>query len=259
MAARKTNGPNREPPQKTGTAGKLAKLGLMSGAALGMSTGDVMAGIIDFVVTGQTVTWGTSSINSSSFDLNSMGVFDINLFATQGTNMGDPFGVAGVRELVGMDSFNLLTNGMMQVQRLNFSDIIGATTQAFVDAMMGINFLSVMDIMGAYTTNGSFPLGGSYYFGFQLMSGASTFNAWAKVRVDGDGMDGMLPFSVTFIEGAYDNDPSMTIRAGITTLIPEPGTAGLTALGMGALGVHGMRRRKQQRAKAEATADSSSS
>ena len=254
MCARKMNGPNRDPRQKTGTAGKLAKVGLMSGAALGMSTGDVMAGIIDFAVTGQTVTWGTSNTNTRSFNLNSMGGTDIRLF---GSDNSSSFAVAGVLGL-GMAAFQVLSNGTGFVQRLDFGDPIGS--QAFVDpGAGGIDFLSVMEMMNMYMTNGSFALGGSYYFGFQFMSGTNTFNAWAKVRIDGDGVGGMFPLMLTFIEGAYDDDPTMSIQAGITTLIPEPGTAGLTALGMGALGVHGMRRRKQQRAKAEATADSSSS
>ncbi|MCH7706995.1 MAG: PEP-CTERM sorting domain-containing protein [Myxococcales bacterium] len=253
MAARKTNGPNREPPQKTGTAGKLAKVGLLSGAALGMSTGDVMAGIIDFTVGFQDVYWGTSNSNTSSFDLNSMGGTDIKLF---GSNDGANFAEAGVIGF-GMAAFQVLTNGSGFVQRLNFGDSIG--TQIFVDpGAGGIDFLSVMEMMNMYMTNGSFALSGSYYFGFQFMSGTNTFNAWAKVRIDGDGMGGMFPLMLTFIEGAYDDDPTMSIQAGITTLIPEPGTAGLTALGMGVLGVHGMRRRKQQRAKAEARADGSS-
>lgn len=253
MSAQKTNGPEREPQPKTGTAGRLAKLGLMSGAALGMSTGDVMAGIIDFTAVFQDVDWGTSNSNTSSFNLNSTGGIDIKLF---GSDNDMNFAEAGVIGF-GMASFQILTNGGGFVQRLNFSDSIGS--QTFVDpGMGGIDFLSVMEAMGMYMTNGSFPLGGSYYFGFQFMSGASTFNAWAKVRIDGDGMGGMFPLMLTFIEGAYEDDPSMTIMAGWTTLVPEPGTAGLTALGMGALGVHGMRRRKQQRAKAQAKAEGSS-
>lgn len=257
MSARKTNGPNRGPHQKTGTAGKLAKVGLMSGAALGMSTGDVMAGIIDFSVGFQNVYWGTTSSKTSSFDLNSMFGIDIELFGSHSASGSDGNAAAGVRGPGMGVSFNLLTTGMGFVQALNFGYSIGTTKQTFVNPMMGVDFLSVNEMMGMYMTNGSFALGGSYYFGFQFSSNGSVFNAWAKVRIDGGG--GMFPLELTFIEGAYDDDPTMSIQAGITTLIPEPGTAGLTALGMGALGVHGMRRRKQERAKAEATADGSAS
>lgn len=65
---------------------------------------------------------------------------------------------------------------------------------------------------------------------------------WLKLELTASGD----LFSLHLLSGAYEIDPGVPIMAGETLSSPEPGTAGMMLLALGAAGVTALRRRKQQ-------------
>ena len=150
---------------------------------------------------------------------------------------------------------NVLTTGSGFILPLALGASIGTSPySSFVAAGgMGVPFLEVTYNTTAmtYTTNGLFNISSSLYFGFQFDHMGSFVNAWGLIHIGG--IAGGYPTSLNFIRGAFE-DSGGSIPAGQEA--PEPGTAGLMMLGLGALGVHGMRKRKKERKAASATAPS---
>ncbi len=72
---------------KRSAARRAAELGLLSGAALGMSAGEVMATIIDFGPIPTVLSWGTSGTASTNLNLDSTGADDLRLLGTASLGM----------------------------------------------------------------------------------------------------------------------------------------------------------------------------
>jgi MYXO-CTERM domain-containing protein len=68
--------------------------------------------------------------------------------------------------------------------------------------------------------------------------------AWAELNLS---FNGTNSYSVTLEGFAYQSIPNTPIMAGDTGITPEPGTAGLALLALGACGLAAWRRRKQAR------------
>jgi hypothetical protein len=79
--------------------------------------------------------------------------------------------------------------------------------------------------------------------GFRFETGLGQFDyGWAELKVGVDGSG--FPDSVTLLGLAYDSVPGAAIAAGDSGPTPEPGTAGLMLLALGAAGVTLLRKRK---------------
>jgi MYXO-CTERM domain-containing protein len=89
---------------------------------------------------------------------------------------------------------------------------------------------------GAFSSGGgNFGNGATGIAGFQLSNGDL---GWIKLRWDsGDG----LPSTLTALKWAYDTTPGEAVLAGT----PEPGTASMALLAMGAAGLLAWRRRRR--------------
>lgn len=232
---------------KRATARAAAKLGLLSGAALGMSAGEVMATIIDFGSIPITLNWGASSSVSTNLNLDGVGGNELTLAGSQMNMMGSVGIVAP-----GMGAtLNVLTNGSSFISPVAYGALIGTQpSSSFAQpGMGGIPLLQVMYNMMAmtYSTVGSFNLGSPQYIGFQFSYMSTLVNAWALLNITGPG----FPTSIELLAGSFE-DSGGAIAAGVGAPVPEPGTGGLVALGLGALGVRSMRLRKKEREEAAA-------
>jgi len=96
------------------------------------------------------------------------------------------------------------------------------------------------------SANGNWVTDVPAFEGFRFGTGLGQFDyGWAELRV---GVQNGLPNSVALLGMAYNDNPGASILAGQTTedsSAPEPGTAGLMLLALGAAGVTLLRRRKQ--------------
>ena len=234
-------------------AQKIAKVGLMSGAALGMSHTDVMATIIDLSGMPVNLVWGTTGMSMSNVNLDGSG--NMMDFKIQGSVMMN-LGRAALVDPGMSTTVNVLTTGGGFILPVALGASIGASPYSSfvtVSGMAGIPFLEVnYDNMAmTYTTNGSFNISSSLYFGFQFDHMGTLVNAWGLIHISG--IVGGYPTGLEFTDGAFE-DSGAPIAAGQDA--PEPGTAGLMLLGLGALGVMGMRNRKKQREAASASAPS---
>jgi hypothetical protein len=86
---------------------------------------------------------------------------------------------------------------------------------------------------------------GNNYFGFRFLQGGNTLYGWGVLNLDlgGDG----LGASATITEWAYNDVPNSSIHVPD---VPEPSTAYLALIGLGAGGVRAWRSRKKARAEA---------
>jgi hypothetical protein len=110
---------------------------------------------------------------------------------------------------------------------------------------------------GATHVNGHWKTGVPGFVGFQFPTSNSqqAEYGWAEVEFNLDSNG--LPDSVTLLALAYDSSGA-PIAAGDTGVsnTPEPGTAGLMLLALGAIGVTALRGHKRQTAQSEPTATS---
>jgi hypothetical protein len=80
--------------------------------------------------------------------------------------------------------------------------------------------------------------------GFRFATAGHFDYGWAELKVGVDGSG--YPDSVTLLGMAYNSTPGAAILAGQTGAgAPEPGTAGLMLLALGAAGVTVLRKRRQ--------------
>ncbi len=229
-------------PKRSATR-RAAELGLLSGAALGMSAGEVMATIIDFGPVPTLLSWGTSGSASTNLNLEGLGPDDL---ALRGT--ADPGMMRGRVDVVSpgmMITLNVLTNGSSFVRALAYGALIGTQPSSSFAQPGMIPFLRVMYnmMLSTYTTQGSFNFSSPQYFGFQFYNGTTLVNAWGLLNITG----GPLATQVELLAGSFE-DSGGAIAAGAGAPMPEPGTGVLAALGLGALGVRSMRLRKKERA-----------
>jgi hypothetical protein len=221
-------------------AANLAKLGLLSGAALGMSSGEVMATVIDFGSIPASLSWGASSSARVDLDL-ATDSSSQNDLAIQGLGNGMVNGVGLVSPGMGI-TFNVLASGMFVTPLLAGASIGTQPSSSWAQPMGGaVSFLRVMYMNGNYVPQGSFSFGSPQYFGFQFSYNMTLVNAWGLLQITGPN----VPTQIQLLSGAFE-DSGMAIQAGQAS-VPEPGSGGLLALGLGALGVHSMRRRAKQR------------
>ncbi len=243
----------------------IARVGLLSGVVLGMTPSDVMATIVDFSGVPLTLAWGTSAKANTSLNLdsstNSLGYSqNLVLSGSHKFKMNKSIGFVSLAAVMGMNAvLNALTTGSGYVRAIATGALIGSAGYSnFTAAGNGLPFLNVSATTGSTSVMGTVPLSSSFYFGFQFFHMSTLVNAWARAHISGStvGGAGPFPFNLTLWAGAFE-DSGGSIAAGAAA-ITEPDTAGLTMLGLGALGVHALRRRKRERQHSTKRADAAS-
>ncbi len=69
--------------------------------------------------------------------------------------------------------------------------------------------------------------------------------AWAHIQTSFINSTTNESITITLVDFAYESSPGVAIFAGVTGVTPEPATAGLALLGLGACGLAAWRKRKQ--------------
>lgn len=164
-------------------------------------------------------------------------------------------GLAGIS--CSLDSILVTANGNRAIKLSFDAPVVGGTN--FVNGSLNLAFRSI-SASGASGATGSFRPNGNNatktgYLGFRY--GAShTYYGWLRVKVINDGSN--FPMEVTLadkngdgIYGAFGL-ASDNIKAGEIASVPEPSIAGISGLGLlalGAVGVRELRRRQSKAAK----------
>ncbi len=93
-------------------------------------------------------------------------------------------------------------------------------------------------------------LGSDLLFGFSFLSGSQTDYGWFDLAIQDNGTQS--PYAVTLKGYGYDTS-GLAVAAGAaaSATVPEPGTLGLAALWLGALGLIGYRRGRNVRGASE--------
>jgi MYXO-CTERM domain-containing protein len=142
----------------------------------------------------------------------------------------------------GHSVFGMLASGNF-IEQLPGNSPVSAGAGAFTNVAQ----LAQHVLLGGQTFGaGGWQSGVTGYAGFRFKTGGTTDYGWFKlVYSDVDG----LPGSLTFLGGAFD-DTGAAILTGsdVPSGTPEPGTASLALLALGAAGVVALRRRKDQAA-----------
>ena len=143
------------------------------------------------------------------------------------------------------------------------ANIFEAREMAKGSQLTGWSFRNVVDVArvsreytggGIQHSSGPLKAGGTGYFVFRANHNAQDYYGWMRIKVTVDATD-HFPTSISFaangdgIFGAYmsTNEPGFnTFKVG--DAVPEPSTAalsGLALIGLGAVGVREMRRRRR--------------
>ena len=92
---------------------------------------------------------------------------------------------------------------------------------------------------------GTFPFSSPGFAGIAVKNGGQTYYGWLRLEVfagSGGYLDGL-----EVIDYAYNNVAGQSITAGEgASSTPEPGTAALSVLAAGALGIAALRRRRAE-------------
>lgn len=218
---------------------------------LAFAGGDAMANIVHFN-TQLSVSWNAATggtFNAAGWDIDGNGQADAALLAgpysptllaggvAHQSLFGLGTGVALFQNSATTTNSGLL--GMRLTQSNNVAYPGGASSLFNIAALLGLksiggagfgNFLSTTGYLGFAFGNASLP---------------GPIHGWAKVRTDINTV-GIPSAKVTVFEWAYDDSGApIHVADRASASVPVPGTSMLALLGLGALGVQGFRRRRE--------------
>lgn len=208
------------------------------GSALAMAT-DAGAQIIHYGGTPPAATLNAGQGYTNSAPIFSVGGNRFNLAGADFTSFG----------AVGLDAFGkvgMLVNSSSGVQKLSSNAAISSKAGRFV---AGPHIVKEGNSTFAY---GAFNVSEPRFAGIEFNTGGFSSSqstnskeihyGWIKLVYNGI----PDPTSITAIDWAYDMTPNEAITAGETSVqtTPEPGTAALSLLAMGAAGILAWRRRR---------------
>lgn len=234
--------PDRYTARLAGTAGSLAALYLLPGAAQGA--------IIEVSGSPLTISLADPQGTEVFWDVDSAGGTD---FRLSRTDLGA--GATNVR-LIAIDSagyngrgFVAFFSNTFTVTRLPVSFVVrpdptpyywgsGSTRR---DMMISVSApgTSTRSLLDFYYVGE-----GKSFIGFRFLNGTDMLYGWAEIELD------LTAGTVSILRWAYNDTPDGGIH--ITGNVPEPSTPALTLLAMGAAGVASWRERKRRRKAAAA-------
>jgi len=215
----------------------------VTGSALAMATSASAGSIIPYTGGPVTVNLSSPGDKTASIGFPQHGFY----LALDRNNIEDfQIGVAAIApagrqtSTGGHSVFGMLAVGN-SIEQLPGNSPVSAGAGTFVNVAQ----LAQQVLLGGQSFGGGgWQSGVTGYAGFRFKTGGTTDYGWFKlVYSDVDG----LPGSLTFLGGAFD-DTGAAILTGDegTSSTPEPGTAGLALLALGAAGVVALRRRHTQ-------------
>ncbi len=211
------------------------------GSALAMAT-DAGAQIVQYSGTPPAASLNVPAASFPGFDPFSVGPA---VFSLAGNHRSGSFGAVGLAASV---KAGLLTNGSNSVRKLSS----GAKISSHGLLAGGLHTVKVATVFGLQF--GSFSSGVPGFAGIEFNTGANPASAsinnptkihygWVELEFGGS----PFPTSIEAISWAYNSVVGAPIMAGQTsadTTTPEPGTAALSLLALGAAGVLAWRRKK---------------
>ena len=211
-----------------------------TGSAMAMAT-NASAGIIYY--SGAPIT--ASAPGTPGFSFKSVGVgaatFHLSVSHYPGNPHGDPQAVDGA-VTAGPYGGSFLGNGNPRNLALGATISAGATG-GFSGRQAQLRRVLVNTDPASTSIQGNWVAGVPGFEGFRFATGLGGVDyGWAELEVGADGNG--IPDSVTLLGLAYDNTGA-AIDVGQTVATPEPGSAGLMLLALGAAGVALLRKRKQ--------------
>ncbi len=230
------------------------KIALAAGSltALAFVPTGAQAAIID--VTGHPVSLSMSATRytTATWDVDGVGGADFYVWANG--NPGDNILNMGLGTSASFDHLPSRANGVAfvvknpkpgyAIQNLANGFNVGATLAAGYRWGIASDFMTMMA-----SANGAahmYPnlglVSGQNLIGFEFKNGVNTLYGWADMTAD------VAHGTITINDWAYNDTPGGAIAVGQTsspTTVPEPSTASLLLIGLGAAGVRSWRRRKQ--------------
>jgi hypothetical protein len=246
--------------EKRGSLSATEKMSITAGSAtaLALMPGVAAAGVIH--VTGSPVSLPMSAghLSTATWDVDGANGAEFELFK-YGIN-----GYSSIHIASGTYNYGLL-NGRGLVGPTFYTDNVQALRETF---SVGPNLANGY-VWGAYVNGGyryrnalgrssNYPGGPDYFLGYDFNYGFDVGDNFVGFRFeDIDGMHyGWAVFNfdttagiVTISEWAYESTADTAIHISAAR-VPEPSTSSLALLGLGAGGLMGWRRRKQERARA---------
>ena len=178
---------------------------------------------------GTTVSWDVDGIDGPEFEL-----FRASFGGSQSIHIASvnaAFAPLNGRGFVGP------TLGSDNVQALQQGFNVGPTLAAYAWGVSGYRYRNAMYNAGAGAQIGydmiGFVAGQDGYIGFRFNTPGGLEYGWATINID------PATQRVTIREWAYNDTPNAPVQ------VPEPSTAALTLLGLGAAGVRAWRARKK--------------